>query len=85
MLEEIFVLQLITVKMNLHGVLPQENKNSVLENRHFGRCNDMEPSFGKGASHEDSEEMHINGICFIPNLGPGKYPGTPELKSWTKF
>lgn len=71
--------------MNLHSVLPQENKNSVLENRHFGICNDTDPHFGKGANHVDIKDMQVNGICFIPNLGPRKYPGQPELKFWTKF
>lgn len=44
----------------------------------------MEPCFGKSASHEDIKDIQVNGISFFfPNLGPGRYPGTAELKFWT--
>ena len=76
MLEEIFVLQLVTVKMNSHGMLPQENKNSILENRYFSICNDREVCLGKDGNHADIQCIKVNGICFIPTVGPGNFLGT---------
>lgn len=47
-------------------MLPQETENSVLENRHFGICNDMESCFGKGASYADIRVYKLMEYALIP-------------------